>query len=262
MARQKKTTEEKAVRKTAPKAPAAKPAKKAAEKKASTKKVSAKKAPAKKAPAKKTSVKSAPAAVKKAAKPIPKAVESGVLKAEIETNQVVWIIDPKVYPLDVVYQAAFVYIDRAYLFLDRSPDGELVVTLKGKGKLKKTELEMLLGEFANELLNQAVRKTLAKENHRLRELIVAKALFSAGRPEELREIVSAVTPPSGGAGGEKQPPRPWDEATQEEQDELDRLLAEIEEDFADDPMGIAVPWDEKYGEGEGGEKGGKEPKDS
>lgn len=172
---------------------------------------------------------------------------NGIFKVKVNKDSIVWTVNPKIYPLDVVYQAAFVFIDRAYMMLDKDDDGSIMVKLKGKETLDKSALENLQGEFANELLNQAVRRKLAKDNKRIRELIVAKALFSAARPNELNEIMDNM----GGSSGEV--PRPWDEATQEEQDELDKLLAEIEEDFAEDPMDIATPWDEKYDE-DGSEK--------
>jgi His-Xaa-Ser system protein HxsD len=226
--------------KTPAKAPAKVPAKapvKAPAKAAATK---ATKAAKPKAPAK--------AAVSKSAKATKG--DAGILNITISAAGVQWTISPKIYPLDVVYQAAFVFIDRAYLMLDEDAKGNIVVSLKGKEALSKPQLEALQGEFANELLNQAVRRTLSKQNRRLRELIVAKALFAASRPDELREIMNSVS--RSGPGQGEAAPRPWDQATAEEQDELDKLLAEIEQDFADDPMGIAVPWDEKYGDKKGG----------
>jgi len=174
---------------------------------------------------------------------------NGVFNFEYDENSVIWTINPKIYPLDVVYQAAFVFIDKSYMTLDKNAEGHIMVKLKGKEPLERAGLEVLQGEFANELLSQAVRRKLAKDNKRIRELIVAKALFSAGRPDELNEVMSNLEQPGG-----SEVPRPWDEATQEEQDELDKLLAEIEEDFEEDPMDIATPWDEKY------EEDGKEKK--
>jgi len=247
----------------------AKPAPKAAAKPASAKPVSkaAKVKVTGKLPAKKTGVekkaetkkavaappkKSAPVkAEKKATKPAPApktekkkdTVPVTVVKLD---NAVQFSVNPKVYPLDLVYQAAFIFIDRTYAYLDMDAKGQIVVQLKGKAALDAPALDALAGEFRNELLNQAVRKQLAKENKRLRELIVAKALFSAARPQELREVMDSLE--SRRPVSEEPAPRPWDDATKEEQDELDRLLAEIEKDFAEDPMGIAVPWDEKYGD--------------
>ncbi len=168
------------------------------------------------------------------------AAGSAVKAGSIE-NGVVFSIDESIYPLDILKQAAFIFIDRCYVHLDR--EGErFTVTLKGKEKLSAKALTALQGEFDNELLNQLVRKQIGRNNQKLREMIVAKALLSATRRGTAQPVAQA------------QPQvRPWDDVSKEEQDELDKLLAEIESEFQDDPSGIAVPWDEKYGK-DGGKK--------
>jgi len=52
----------------------------------------------------------------------------GILDTAFDTNQIAWSINPKIYPLDVVYQAAFVFIDRAYMLLDVAADGTYLCT--------------------------------------------------------------------------------------------------------------------------------------
>ncbi len=117
-------------------------------------------------------------------------------------------LNPKIYPLEAIYGACYVFIDRAYLFLDGDPKEEVKVYIKGKSNLSPKKLEALAGEFENELLNYTLRLALAKNTRKVRETIVEKALFSALPQEKIRE----------------------DEEVVEE-----------------DPLGIAVPWEEKYG---------------
>lgn len=128
--------------------------------------------------------------------------------------------DESFYPKDAVYGAAYVFIDRCYVHLDRAGDNRVRVTLRAKsGSL--ADGQALAGELQNELLSQAWRLSIAAENRQLIESITARAL--------------------GGAAG---PPG------------LDELLAmDIDEATAfDDPLGIAMSWEEKYkkkgGEGE------------
>lgn len=128
--------------------------------------------------------------------------------------------DESFYPKDAVYGAAYVFIDRCYVHLDRAGDHRVRVTLRAKsGSL--ADGQALAGELQNELLSQAWRLSIAAENRQLIESITARAL--------------------GGAAG---PPG------------LDELLAmDIDEATAfDDPLGIAMSWEEKYkkkgGEGE------------
>jgi len=129
------------------------------------------------------------------------------IKAKIEKNQLIISLNPKIYPLEAVYGASYVFIDRAYLFLDGDPKKEIKIYIKGKKKMTPKELKDLAGEFNNELLNYTLRENVAKNTKKIREYIVERALFSALRSEE----------------------------------------DEDEESIENDPLGIAVPWEEKYG---------------
>jgi len=75
-------------------------------------------------------------------------------------------INSKVYPLDVIYQAADVFVDKAYAYLDGDPEKEIIVTLKPKGQ--DTGLESLAGDFKNELVNYAAYFVRAQVNHNIR----------------------------------------------------------------------------------------------
>jgi His-Xaa-Ser system protein HxsD len=121
-------------------------------------------------------------------------------------------LDEGLYPKDAVYGAAYVFIDRCYVHLDRAGDQRIKVTLRAK-KGQIEDSKAYAGEFENELLGQAFRRQLVEENRQLVESITAKAI--------------------GGAAG---PPG------------LDELLAmDIGEGSAfDDPLGIAMSWEEKY----------------
>jgi len=127
---------------------------------------------------------------------------TGVAEVALERN---------LYPLDVIYGAAYVLIDRAYLLLDRRPeDGRIVVRIEDREPGDETSLRALVGEFSNELLNQALRRKITRQNKVELEAIVTQALAGA---------TGALLP------GEI------------DDDDLD---------FLDDPLGIAVPWEEKF----------------
>lgn len=121
------------------------------------------------------------------------------------------------YPTEVLYGAAYVFIDRAYVLLDKD-DGDgraarYLVHLRGKTPLKAEQLRALSGEFGNELLSQALRRKVVKANQKIIEEITTQAI-------------------AGAAGGTL----PTDFL-----DAGDDGL-----DFLDDPLGIAVPWEEKF----------------
>lgn len=128
-------------------------------------------------------------------------------------------VDPRVYPLEVVYGAAYSLMDRAYVLLSSEDDGRIQVQLAGKTALDEDGLRRLGGEFANELVDQALRTTLDESGRKIREYIVAKAHYF------------------------------HDEGGRDVRSLLDSAMLEA---FDDDPLDIAVPWEEKYGDGSDG----------
>lgn len=132
-------------------------------------------------------------------------------------------LDEDLYPKDAIYGAAYVFIDRCYVRLDRTSDRRIQVRLRPK-KGAGVDGMALAGELQNELLGQAWRRMLADEHRGLIESITTRAI--------------------GGAAG---PPG------------LDELLAEeIGEATAfEDPLGIAMSWEEKYAKKKGGASAGE-----
>jgi His-Xaa-Ser system protein HxsD len=129
--------------------------------------------------------------------------------------------DEALYPKDAVYGAAYIFIDRCYVKLDRPSPGRIAVRLKPKPG-SEIAVEELGGEFENELLGQAWRRLILDENRQLIEQVTTQALAGAAGPPGLDEL----------------------------------LAMNIDDETAfDDPLGIAMSWEEKYkkkGDKEGG----------
>lgn len=136
-------------------------------------------------------------------------------KINQKENQIVFWLNSKTYPLEAVYSTAYVFLDKAYVYLDGDPKKETIVSLKGKEKLNKKQIQILRGEFCNELLNYVLRVKIAKRNQRVKDFIVGTALVSA-LPQELSVQTS-------------------------------KSETIVDQDWLKDPLGIAVPWEEKYG---------------
>lgn len=132
------------------------------------------------------------------------------------------LVDPNVYPLEVVMGAAYVFVDRCFLLLDRVDGGRVRVTFTARPEAAPGSLAAMAGEFQNELLAQALRARLTERHEKLREALVARALF--------------------GAAPEMAPAAPTDAQLGVE----GRFLPAEGDDYLDDPLGIAVPWEEKY----------------
>lgn len=135
------------------------------------------------------------------------------------------LVDPSVYPLEVVMGAAYVFVDRCFLLLDRTPDGRVKVAFTPKPE-STLDAAALAGEFQNELLAQALRARLGERHEKVREALVARALFGAA-PEQSPEEPAPATDAQLGL----EP----------------RFLPAADDDYLEDPLGIAVPWEEKYG---------------
>ena len=136
--------------------------------------------------------------------------KSPLIALDEKSGVAVLTLDRGLYPLDVVYGAAYVLIDRAYLLLDRLDDGRIAIRIEARGAGDETTLRGLTGELSNELLNQALRRKITRQNKAELEAIVTQALAGA---------TGALLP------GE---------------------LDDADLDFLDDPLGIAVPWEEKF----------------
>ena len=126
-------------------------------------------------------------------------------------------LDVGLYPRDVLYAAAYVFLDRAYVLLDRQ-ESRFLVHLRGKRPLDEATLQAMAGEFENELLAQALRHQVVDANQRIIEEIVEVAIAGAAGDVE----------GSRGTGLEGAP-----------------LIdpADPEDGFVVDPEGIARPWE-------------------
>lgn len=140
-------------------------------------------------------------------------------------HRVTLSLDIGLYPIDVVYGAAYVFIDRCFVLLDKQESGgtgvsRYLVHLRGKTAATPAQLQAFSGEFSNELLSQALRRKIVKANQKIIEEITTQAI-------------------AGAAGGSLP------------SDFLDAGDADM--DFLDDPLGIAVPWEDKFKKKKDGE---------
>jgi len=121
--------------------------------------------------------------------------------------------DTVIYPKEALISAAFMFLDKYYIFLKSVAGGKAEVMIKGKSgkKLSKGKMAKIKDDFLNELLYNTARLDTARRNKRVREFIVGRALFSA---------VETMGPA-------------------DEDDEDDEI------GITDDPLNIAIPWEEK-----------------
>jgi len=137
-----------------------------------------------------------------------------MVNVDAGANRVSVIFDQALYPLDAIYGAAYIFIDRCFVLLDSEGEGRVRVELKGRKSIDEAALGALAGEFSNELLTQAWRQKIAEANQPIIEAVVAQALAGAAGPQDLASL-----------------------------DSMD-----FSEESFEDPLGIAMSWEEKYGQ--------------
>lgn len=143
----------------------------------------------------------------------PKDKQESRLGFKLGPDQITFEVAESVYPLEAIYGACYVFVDKCFVYLSRAKPEAVEVRLTSKESAKAAELEALAGEFANELLSQSIRQKLSQASARIREYYTAAALRAA------------TSAPS-----------------------VDDLLAELEsEELLEDPLEIMVPWEEKHG---------------
>lgn len=145
--------------------------------------------------------------------------QSSIEALDTKTSTMTLSLDSSLYPRDVLYAAAYVFIDRAYILLDRD-DARFLVRLRGKQALDESALRAMAGEFENELLAQALRLRVVNANRHIIESITTLAI--AGAAGGMHDDAAAA------ANGD---------------DRLDDSM-----DFLDDPLEIAKPWEPKKDE--------------
>ena len=138
---------------------------------------------------------------------------SELATADLQAGSVKLSVDTRLYPLGAIYAASYVFLDRCYLLLDQAGEHTVRVTLSPKrASPDETLLRAFVGEFSNELLSAAWRRQIAQENRAVIEMVTSQA------------ISAAMGPPS-----------------------LDDLAAfDFGDESFEDPLGIAMSWEEKY----------------
>ena len=87
-----------------------------------------------------------------------------------------FLVNPKIYPLDVIYSAAYVMIDRAFIILDGDPEKKIKVEIRKKEA--HHDINELTRSFNEELLNYAAYSVQSKKNKVIRETLLQRILLT------------------------------------------------------------------------------------
>jgi len=143
------------------------------------------------------------------------------LRTTLAPGRVELDLDEAAFPRDAVYAAAYAFIDRCWVRLDRAGDGRYAVILREKSP-GSIDGEAVAAELRSELFGQAFRVRLAEEGRALTDAVVHAAyggpgapaaddLLGAGAPFEdplgiALQWEAQQAPPPGHDGGDPQTP--------------------------------------------------------
>jgi len=111
-------------------------------------------------------------------------------------NLVIIHIDTKIFPLEIVYSAAYMFLDKYYVTLDGDPKKRIDIQIKPKNKIK-VDFEKLVGEFNNELINYSVYAIQAARTNQIREVLIKRAMESVENKEASDEEDLWIKDPEG-----------------------------------------------------------------
>jgi His-Xaa-Ser system protein HxsD len=107
------------------------------------------------------------------------------------------ILNRKIYPLEVIYAAAYVFLDKIYIILNENENKDIIVTIRCKNN--NQDISKLANEFYNELINYSNYYRRSDETKKIREIFLQKALITNKTPpkkisedEELNKILNKL----------------------------------------------------------------------
>jgi len=94
---------------------------------------------------------------------------------EIENDELLLYLNPRVYNLERIYATAYIFIDRFYFIFDGDPNTEILIRAIPK---KKTDLGAFAKLFFEELLSISNYFLMLEKNKDIVTAVLKRALFS------------------------------------------------------------------------------------
>jgi His-Xaa-Ser system protein HxsD len=134
-----------------------------------------------------------------------------VFDASLEGRDIVLLLDDQEHDKDAICAASYGFVDRCWVFLSRPSEGKVRVHLRAKTPVEEPALVAMAEELAHDLVQAGLRMRLSRATADLREQYTGRALFGGHRDGTVADLLA----------------------------ELDQ------EDLADEPLMIEVPWEKK-----------------
>ena len=86
-------------------------------------------------------------------------------------------VDPRIYSREVVLRASYHFTDRCNIWLHQDSEGEIIAQFALKDRHQ--DIGALRGEFANALIDFALRHEIEAKTQQIRSIIIGAALAEA-----------------------------------------------------------------------------------
>ncbi len=131
-------------------------------------------------------------------------------------------IKKNIYSKSVLLRSCSFFIDDHYIYLDLSKDHWIIEVKTNTGEID-SDIE---GKFKNILVSEAFKESLSNETINIKEMIVARALYSA---DTYNNFINR------------------NEILKDNKEKKDYSFLEKEiENYKEDPLGISLPWEIKH----------------
>lgn len=87
------------------------------------------------------------------------------------------IINPKIFPMDIIFSASYILLDKAYIILDGDPATQVIVKIRAKSSKNH---RAMAEAFYDQLYNYQVYKQQADASKEIRKSIIQRALLTNG----------------------------------------------------------------------------------
>ena len=115
---------------------------------------------------------------------------SDFIQVDEKNKTVVVKVNTKVFPMDIIYSAAYFLLDRAYVVLDGDPNKEVFVILSPR--TFKGELEDLGRMFFDELIHAGFEAVQLLRNKDLKDALINALTEASGSKEVDEEDIATL----------------------------------------------------------------------
>jgi His-Xaa-Ser system protein HxsD len=110
---------------------------------------------------------------------------------EIKDNSALININPEIYSLSAIFNAAYVMLDKAFILIDGHPSEEILVEISAKDN---SELLELVKEFNEELINYVNYEIREQRDQELKKAIMQKAMIANDYEKYLDQFIFKKKP--------------------------------------------------------------------